>query len=271
MSSLAAIAPNEVFAAYMRLFEALPNMLVFDRILFVHAGIPRDETIAARWTSVSSLNEPEIRFQMLWSDPSEVDAIPAELQKSTARFPFGKRQFKSFMQKLGCTTLIRGHERVPEGLSVHPFHGDVVDGLVVQLLHADLVDRDDVRMVQRRRGACLLGETLQPAAIRDERGRKDLQGHDALEVRVGGLVDRAHPSRTQEREDAVAPDLAAGEVSVLGHRGASILVRAAPRLAMAWFPLLGLASWASRGPDAPLLEASREPDGVAGHSMLRKV
>ncbi|WP_437673984.1 metallophosphoesterase family protein [Sorangium sp. So ce131] len=118
MSSLAAIAPNEVFAAYMRLFEALPNMLVFDRILFVHAGIPRDETTAAKWRTISSLNDPELRFQMLWSDPSEVDAIPPELQAATARFPFGKRQFRSFMQKLGCTTLIRGHERILEGFRV---------------------------------------------------------------------------------------------------------------------------------------------------------
>ncbi|AUX47703.1 serine/threonine protein phosphatase [Sorangium cellulosum] len=118
MSSLAAIAPNEVFAAYMRLFEALPNMLVFDRILFVHAGIPRDDTTAAKWRTISSLNDPELRFQMLWSDPSEVDAIPPELQAATARFPFGKRQFRSFMQKLGCTTLIRGHERILEGFRV---------------------------------------------------------------------------------------------------------------------------------------------------------
>ncbi|XXX75472.1 metallophosphoesterase family protein [Sorangium sp. So ce134] len=141
MSSLAAIAPNEVFAAYMRLFEALPNMLVFDRILFVHAGIPRDDTLAARWTSVSSLNDPEIRFQMLWSDPSEVDAIPAELQKSTARFPFGKRQFKSFMQKLGCTTLIRGHERIPEGFRVVY---DDADGVLLTLFSAGGKTNDDL-------------------------------------------------------------------------------------------------------------------------------
>ncbi|KYG09668.1 serine/threonine protein phosphatase [Sorangium cellulosum] len=141
MSSLAAIAPNEVFAAYMRLFEALPNMLVFDRILFVHAGIPRDDTLAARWQSVSSLNDPEIRFQMLWSDPSEVDAIPAELQKSTARFPFGKRQFKSFMQKLGCTTLIRGHERIPEGFRVVY---DDPDGVLLTLFSAGGRTNDDL-------------------------------------------------------------------------------------------------------------------------------
>lgn len=141
MSSLAAIAPNEVFAAYMRLFEALPNMLIFDRILFVHAGVARDDTLAAKWRSLSSLNDPEIRFQMLWSDPSEADAIPAELQRATARFPFGKRQFKSFMQKIGCTTLIRGHERIPEGFRVVY---DDPDGVLLTLFSAGGKTNDDL-------------------------------------------------------------------------------------------------------------------------------
>ncbi|WP_437334011.1 metallophosphoesterase family protein [Sorangium sp. So ce394] len=157
MSSLAAIAPNEVFAAYMRLFEALPNMLVFDRILFVHAGIPRDDTLAARWQSVSSLNDPEIRFQMLWSDPSEVDAIPAELQKSNARFPFGKRQFKSFMQKLGCTTLIRGHERIPEGFRVVY---DDPDGVLLTLFSAGGRTNDDLPLTSNYREVTPMALTI---------------------------------------------------------------------------------------------------------------
>ncbi|WP_437952007.1 metallophosphoesterase family protein [Sorangium sp. So ce296] len=157
MSSLAAIAPNEVFAAYMRLFEALPNMLVFDRILFVHAGIPRDDTLATRWQSVSSLNDPEIRFQMLWSDPSEVDAIPAELQKSTARFPFGKRQFKSFMQKLGCTTLIRGHERIQEGFRVVY---DDPDGVLLTLFSAGGRTNDDLPLTSNYREVTPMALTI---------------------------------------------------------------------------------------------------------------
>jgi hypothetical protein len=115
MTSLAGVAPNALFAAYMRLFEAMPNTMVFDRTLFVHAGIPREDTLAEKFTSIASLNDPDLRFQMLWSDPSEADEIPLELQKASARFPFGKRQFKSFMARLGLTTLIRGHERVVEG------------------------------------------------------------------------------------------------------------------------------------------------------------
>lgn len=116
MTSLQTVAPNELFAEYMRLFEALPNMLVFHKTLFVHAGIPREDTIAERFHDLASLNDPEIRFQMLWSDPSESDVIPLELQKANARFPFGKRQFKAFLHRLGLTAMIRGHERVVEGL-----------------------------------------------------------------------------------------------------------------------------------------------------------
>ncbi|MCC6648396.1 MAG: serine/threonine protein phosphatase [Polyangiaceae bacterium] len=115
INSLQGLAPDEVFEAYMRLFEALPNMLLFDRTLFVHAGIPRDDTLAQKWLDLASLNDPEIRFQMLWSDPSEAEYIPLELQKANARFPFGKRQFKSFMSRVGANTLVRGHERVIEG------------------------------------------------------------------------------------------------------------------------------------------------------------
>jgi len=115
MQSLESIAPTEMFQAYMRLFESLPNMLVFDQMLFVHAGIPRDETIDSKYKDLTSLNDGDMRFQMLWSDPSDTDFVPDTLQKANARFPFGRHQFRAFMQRIGCTTMIRGHERVIEG------------------------------------------------------------------------------------------------------------------------------------------------------------
>ena len=52
---------------------------------------------------------------MMWSDPSESDTIPLELQQDNARFPFGRRQFHHFMAQIGCRSLFRGHERVTEG------------------------------------------------------------------------------------------------------------------------------------------------------------
>jgi hypothetical protein len=107
--------PPQVLEAYMTLFESMPNMLLFDRTLFVHAGIPRDELVAERWRDLSSLNDHDIRFQMMWSDPANTPYIPAELQRENARFPFGKQQFRAFMNRIGCNTMVRGHEKVDEG------------------------------------------------------------------------------------------------------------------------------------------------------------
>jgi hypothetical protein len=115
INSLKPYLPIDVFRRYMALFDVLPNSLLFDRTLFVHAGIPRDRLIKERWKDLSSLNDPDIRFQMMWSDPSAADVIPAGLQEQTARFPFGKLQLQSFLQRIGCNTLVRGHEKVDHG------------------------------------------------------------------------------------------------------------------------------------------------------------
>lgn len=115
MDNLRPRCSDEIFQHYIQLFEAMPNMYFFDRTLFVHAGIPRDSTMKAQYRDMSSLNEWDIRFQMMWSDPSAVDVIPSSLQEQSARFPFGKLQCQAFLQKLGCHTLFRGHEKVVEG------------------------------------------------------------------------------------------------------------------------------------------------------------
>ena len=115
IDSLVGFWPDEVFRAYLRFFDVLPNLLLFHRTLFVHAGIPRDADLREKWVDLATLNDPELRFQMLWSDPSDADYIPDELQAANARFPFGQRQFERFMTRLGCTTLVRGHEKVDEG------------------------------------------------------------------------------------------------------------------------------------------------------------
>ena len=115
LDSISDVAGNEVLVTYMRLFEALPNMLAFGDMLFVHGGIPRSDTLQARFSGLASLNDPELRFEMLWSDPSEADVVPRDLQQASARFPFGKRQFQQFMSRLGCRVMVRGHERITEG------------------------------------------------------------------------------------------------------------------------------------------------------------
>jgi Calcineurin-like phosphoesterase len=123
MNTLIDVLPGSYFAAYLQLFEALPSMLFFDRLLFVHAGIPRDKTLGARYRDLSSLNDWDLRFEMLWSDPSSAEHIPDHLQEENARFPFGRRQLDRFMARLGCTALFRGHEKVEEGFrDVYPGH-----------------------------------------------------------------------------------------------------------------------------------------------------
>jgi len=115
MDSISGVADNSVFHSYMRLFEDLPNMLIFGDIIFVHGGVPRTDTLLATWEGLESLNDPDIRFQMMWGDPSQVDQVPHELQKATARFPFGRKQFQQFMSRVGCRTMVRGHEQIDEG------------------------------------------------------------------------------------------------------------------------------------------------------------
>jgi hypothetical protein len=123
INTLIGLVPGEVFQEYMKMFEEMPNMLFFDDLMFVHAGIPRDSDIKSKIADMSGLNDPDIRFQMLWSDPSTADYIPDDLQQQNARFPFGKKQFEAFMARLGCSMMVRGHEKIDAGFKT--MYGDV--------------------------------------------------------------------------------------------------------------------------------------------------
>jgi hypothetical protein len=109
------VASDAYFREYMQLFEALPTSLAFDRFFFVHGGVPRDASLAEKWKDLSSLNDPELRFQMMWSDPSDAEVVPDELQQAAARFGYGTRQLRSFLARIGCSVMVRGHERVIDG------------------------------------------------------------------------------------------------------------------------------------------------------------
>jgi calcineurin-like phosphoesterase family protein len=140
INTLAGHMPGEVFAEYMHMFEELPNMLFFDDLMFVHAGIPRDSTIKEKLADLTGLNDPDIRFQMLWSDPSTADYIPDDLQEQNARFPFGKHQFEAFMQKLGCSMMVRGHEKIDAGFK--PMYSDQTS--LISLFSAGGADNNDL-------------------------------------------------------------------------------------------------------------------------------
>jgi hypothetical protein len=140
INTLVGHMPGEIFAEYMKMFEELPNMLFFDDLMFVHAGIPRDTDIKAKITDMAALNDPDLRFQMLWSDPSTADYIPDDLQAQNARFPFGKLQFEAFMQKLGCSMMVRGHEKIDAGFK--PMYSDQTS--LISLFSAGGADNNDL-------------------------------------------------------------------------------------------------------------------------------
>ncbi len=117
INSLKALLPVDVFRHYRSFFEAMPNMFLFDHLAFVHGGIPKDKIVKERWKDLSTLNDPDIRFQMMWSDPSTADVIPAALQEQASRFAFGRMQFHAFMQRIGAHTMVRGHEKVLSGFA----------------------------------------------------------------------------------------------------------------------------------------------------------
>jgi len=115
IDSLKQRVSSEVFRDYMHLFEALPSAFIFDRTFFVHGGIPRDRSLKEHFKDLASLNHPELRFEMMWSDPSSVEVVPASLQAETARFPFGRLQAQHFLRRIGCHALVRGHQKINEG------------------------------------------------------------------------------------------------------------------------------------------------------------
>lgn len=112
---LAERAPVELLEAYRHLFDHMPTSMLCERTLFVHGGVPRDDTLAGRFRDLSALDDAVVRFEMMWSDPVQTDHVPVELQRANPRFSFGRDQFRAFMQRVGCDTMVRGHEVLTNG------------------------------------------------------------------------------------------------------------------------------------------------------------
>lgn len=170
INTLKPYLPIDVFRRYMKLFDTMANVLLFDRLMFVHAGIPRDTLIKQKYEDLSSLNDAEMRFQMMWSDPSAADVIPGALQEQTARFPFGRLQFQAFMQRIGTHTLIRGHEKVEEG-----FHRvyDSPQGTLCTLFSAGGMNNGDLP-----EGSSYRSVTPKALLIKHKDGETELQPFD---------------------------------------------------------------------------------------------
>jgi hypothetical protein len=151
----------DVFRHYMKLFDALPNVLLFDKIMFVHGGIPRDRITKERWKDMSSLNDKDLRFQMMWSDPSSADVIPADLQDKSNRFAFGRLQLRAFLQRIGCNTVVRGHEKVNAGIQ-RVYDGD--QETLITLFSSGGRDNDDLPKDSSYRSVTPMALTIKRAA-----------------------------------------------------------------------------------------------------------
>ncbi len=154
MAGLKDVASDAFFAEYMRMFEALPTSLAFDRFFFVHAGIPRAAALAEKWQDLSSLNDPDLRFQMMWSDPSDTEVVPDELQKAAARFGYGSAQFRAFLARVGASVMVRGHERIVEGFRT------TYDGSLYTLFSAGGATSQDLPETSNYREVTPMGLTI---------------------------------------------------------------------------------------------------------------
>ena len=157
LASISGHAPPEVLEGYRQLFEHMPTSLLCERTLLVHGGIPRADTVE-RYRDLASLNDPELRFQMMWSDPIHADQVAVEQQRQKPRFSFGRDQFRAFMERIGMTTMVRGHEQIDRGFDV--FY-DLGDRLLLTLFSAGGHDNDDLPAHSSYRAVTPMALTLQ--------------------------------------------------------------------------------------------------------------
>ena len=94
------------------------------------------------------------------------------------------------------------------------FHQAMREGLAFQILHhqeidivlmAGVVERADVGMIQAGDGFCFAVEALAQFRAVGEMSGKNLDGDDAVEARIAGLVHLAHSARTDCGENFVRP------------------------------------------------------------------
>lgn len=158
IASIAPYVPVEMLEAYRVMFEHMPTSLIVDRTIYVHAGIPRDDTFAERYRDLSSLNDPDIRFQMMWSDPVATDHVPVEMQRLNPRFSFGRKQFQEFMTRTGLQVMVRGHEQIERGFEV--FY-DMGDRMLIDLFSAGGFDNADLPIDSSYRAVTPMALTVQ--------------------------------------------------------------------------------------------------------------
>jgi len=102
---------------------------------------------------------------------------------------------QGFHQRCGGLGRLRfAGEFLRQGAAVHEFQGEI--GVALGL--ADLVNLHDVRVLQPRLRLRLRPEAAQVLGVRLGAGQEHLEGHQALQALVAGLVDNAHAPAAQD-------------------------------------------------------------------------
>ena len=99
-----------------------------------------------------------------------------------------------------------GGDPLAQIVAVDEPHGDVRPSVAL----AVVVDRDDVGVLDRRRGTRLAQEALANAWIAEQPGRDDLQRDGTVETQLRGLVDDAHTAATGDAFHPVTGELRGG-------------------------------------------------------------
>ena len=97
-------------------------------------------------------------------------------------------------------------EMLGKGLSFEVLHHEKVDAVLV----SDVVEGADVRMLKRGDGARFALEPLTEIGVGGERSGQDLDGDEAIEPDVAGLVDLAHAAGSQRAQDFIRTEANAG-------------------------------------------------------------
>ena len=100
---------------------------------------------------------------------------------------------------------------VPQGQPLQKLHGDESFAFMI----ADFINRADIRVVKRGSRPGLAAKTFQSLRILSYTFGQELQGNEAAERCVLGLINHAHPAPAKLFDDAVVRD------GLADHRGES--------------------------------------------------
>ncbi len=117
---------------------------------------------------------------------------------------------------IAYSTALRCHDRaMSQNVAQRPAMQDFADDVGSILIRADVMDRQDVGVIQGRRGSRFLIEATQPRSVGRVGWRKNLDGDVPPEPLVPRRIDLAHPALAEQVEDSVRADGVAG---YQGHR-----------------------------------------------------